>query len=56
MTVDQQHYLLQVREIGIMESHMSDEKVLTVLHDNQNDVAALASNFYDGEPGQVRGA
>merc|ERR1712070_4331 len=27
---------------------MSDDKVLTVLHDNGNDVAALASNFYDG--------
>ena len=45
-----EHYLLQVREIGITEAQMSDVKVLTVLHDNGN-VATLASNFYDGERG-----
>ena len=49
LTVDQQHYILQVRDIGISKSQMSDDKILTVLHDNGNDVAQLASTYYDGK-------
>jgi len=54
MTDDQLHHLLRVRDIGISESQMSDSKILTVLHDNGNDVANLASMFYDGEQAGFR--
>lgn len=49
MTVDQQHYLLQVRDVGITEGQLSDDRILTLLHDNGNDVAGLVQRYFDGE-------
>lgn len=47
MSDEEQHYLLRVREV-ISRDQLSDDKVLTILHDNGNDVALLTSNFFDG--------
>ena len=49
MTVDQQHYLLQVRDVGITEGQLPDDRILMLLHDNGNDVAGLVQRYYEGE-------
>ena len=48
MSDDELHLLLRVREV-IPKEQLSDERVLTILHDNNNNVMELTSNFFDGE-------
>ena len=50
-TVDQWNAILKVRDVGIKEEQLSNDKILTVLHDNNNDVGLLASLFYESESG-----
>ena len=51
MSVEQEHLLLQLRDYGITAGQLSDDRILTYLHDNQNDVSGLIMRFYDGESG-----